>query len=80
MFLFNKNSLWIAIHLHEVGTSDTETRRTFCDAKGAFYSGRHREGNKHIVTVVSEREGCVEHPLLVQHALYWGFLERDSLR
>lgn len=36
MFLFNKISLWMAIHLYEVGTSDTETRRTFCDAKGAF--------------------------------------------
>lgn len=36
MFLFNKISLWIAIHLHEVRTSDTEMRRTFCDAMGAF--------------------------------------------
>lgn len=80
MFLFNKISLWITIYFHEVGTSDTETRRTFCDAKGAFFSGRGREGNKHMVTVVSRREGYVEHRLLVQHALYWGFLERASLR
>lgn len=44
MFLFNKISLWIALHLHEVGTSDTETRRTFCDAKGAFIVGDVEKG------------------------------------
>lgn len=44
MFLFNKISLWITIYFHEVGTSDTEMRRTFCDAKGAFLVGEVEKG------------------------------------
>lgn len=44
MFLFNKISLWMTIYFHEVGTSDTETKRTFCDAKGAFLVGEVEKG------------------------------------
>lgn len=44
MFLFNKILLWIAIYLHEMGTSDTQMKRTFYDANGAFLVGEVEKG------------------------------------
>lgn len=44
MILFIRYSLWIDIHIHEVGTSDTEKSRIFCNEQVALLVGDVENG------------------------------------